>query len=137
MSWDIFVLDLPRDAQRIEDVPDDFKPGPIGKRSEIIRKIQEVIPTADFSDPCWGVIDIDDWSIEVSMGKEEECNDFAHLVRGGAGAVGAVAAILEKLNLRGSDPGSETGFFVADKESVESFKRWAEYRDSIIHPKAE
>ena len=137
MSWDIFVLDLPRDAQRIEDVPDDFEPRPLGKRSEIIRKIQEVFPTADFSDPSWGDIDIDDWSIEVNMGKEEECKDFALHVRGGAGAVGAVAAILEKLNLRALDSASETGFFVAGEESVESFKRWADYRDSVIHPKDE
>ena len=52
MSWDIFVMDLPRESRALEDIADDFEPAPIGRRSEIIRQILEVAPLADFSDPA-------------------------------------------------------------------------------------
>jgi len=131
MSWDIFVQDLPRDAKTVADIPDDFKPAVIGARSEIISMIKEVVPTANFSDPSWGLIDGNDWSIELNMGRAEECDGFAFHVRGGEDAVGVVAAILQHLDLRALD--SQTGeFFVGGPESIASFKKWRAYRDSIV-----
>lgn len=131
MSWDIFVQDLPRDAKSIADIPADFRPRPIGTRTDVIRKIKEVTPDADFSDPSWGRIEADDWSIEVSIGTDEECAGFALHVRGGDETVGVVAAILEHLNLRALD--SQTGeFFVAGPEALESFQKWRAYRDQAV-----
>jgi hypothetical protein len=131
MSWDIIVQDLPRDASSVKEIPADFKPSSIGKRSMIIEKIREVIPTADFSDPSWGRIEGGDWSIEVNIGAEEECRSFAFHVRGGDTAVGVVAAILEHLKLRALAP-QTGGFFVAGPEAIESLRRWRAYRDSVV-----
>ena len=65
-----------------------------------------------FSDPSWGLIDANDWSVELNMGRAEECDGFVFHVRGGEDAVGVVAAILQQLDLRALD--SQTGeFFVA------------------------
>jgi hypothetical protein len=131
MSWDIFVQDLPRDARVLADVPANFRPGPIGKRSAVIEKIREIVPTADFSDPSWGLIDGDDWSIEVNIGAEETCTGFALHVRGGDAAVGVVAAILQHLNLRALD--SQTGeFFAAGPQAIDSFSKWRAYRDRAV-----
>lgn len=130
MSWDIFVQDLPRDARRVEDIPDEFVPAPLGPRSKIIAAILEVAPSADFSNPSWGIIDGDDWSIDVSLGDAEECESFAFHVRGGDAAVGVIEAILRRLNLRALD--AQTGdFFVAGPEALGSFQRWRSYRDQI------
>ena len=130
MSWDIFVQDLPSEAKRVTDIPSSFRPSHIGKRSEIIDSITSVIPTADFSDPSWGLIDGQDWSIEVDLGQEEDCRGFVFHVRGGDVAVGAVAAILRRLNLRALD--SQTGeFFVAGESATESFRQWKRYRDEV------
>lgn len=79
MSWDIFVQDLPRDAATTADIPDDFQPRPLGPRAEIIRKIVEVLPTANFSDLAWGTIDSEGWLIEMSLGKEALCDGFASM----------------------------------------------------------
>jgi len=131
MSWDIFVQDLPRDAATFADIPPDFKPSSLGKRSDVIAKITEIVPSADFSDPSWGMIEGEDWSIEVNIGKSETCGGFALHVRGGDGAVAVVAAILNHLDLRALD--SQTGeFFVAGPEAVESFRRWRAFRDRVI-----
>lgn len=131
MSWDIFVQDLPAAAKSVADIRADFRPASIGKRSELVEKIKEVVPTADFSDPSRGLIDGDGWSIEVSI-TSEDCRGFALHVRGKDAAVGAVAEILQHLNFRALD--SETGeFFVAGAEAIEAFRSWRKYRYTVMN----
>jgi hypothetical protein len=131
MSWDVFVQDLPRHATTVAEVPADYRPASLGKRSAIIEKIREVFPDADFSNPSWGRIDEDDCSIEVNLGAEEDCGGFVLHVRGGDAAIGVVAAILQHLHLRALD--SQTGeFFNARPEAIESFRQWRAYRDRCL-----
>jgi hypothetical protein len=131
MSWDIFVQDFPRAARSVADIPDSFVPAPIGRRAEIIEKILEIVPIADFSDPAWGIIDGGDWSIEVNIGADETCSGLALHVRGGDAAVGVVALILDRLGHRAID--SHSGeFFVAGPTAIESFRQWREYRDQVV-----
>lgn len=131
MSWDIVVQDLPEQAQTIAEIPDDFAPQPIGKRSDIIEKILEVVPFADFSDPSWGTIDGPNFSIEVNINARELVYSFAFHIRAG-GNIGAVIVtdILENLNLRALDPQSQSGFFEREN-AVKSLGQWREYRDQI------
>ena len=131
MSYDIFVQDLPASASSVDEIPADFVPSPLGPRQSIIDGILEVIPTADFSNPTWGRIDSDDWSIEVNIGEKDPCTSFAFHVRGGSEALGAVAAILERLGFRALDT-SEGEIFSADQASVESFGRWRDYRNQVV-----
>ena len=131
MSWDIFVHDFPEILDSVSDIPDDFQPPAIGSRSEVSAKLLEVFPDTDFTDPAWGVIDAEDFSIEVSIGSDEPCTGFALHVRGSDDAVGAVAAILDHLQLRAID--MQTGeFFVAGVAAQESFAKWREYRDRTV-----
>ncbi len=132
MSYDIFVQDLPPDAKTVEDIPSDFRPAAIGERWLIIEKIKVVVPGADFSDPAWGRIQGDNWSIEMNMGANEHCGGFAIHIRGGAGAFGVVEAILRALKLRALDP-QAGGFFVADQGAIDSFNRWRAYRDQVAN----
>jgi hypothetical protein len=132
MSYDLFVQNLPPEAKTLEDIPSDFKPVSIGERSLIIDKIKVVVPDADFSDPSWGRIQADDWSIEINMGANEHCSGFAFHIRGGAGAFGVVEAILQALSLRALDP-QAGGFFVAAPEATDSFNRWRAYRDRVVN----
>ena len=131
MSWDIFVFDMPREAKTVEDIPGDFKQAPIGRRSDVIARIRQVVPEADFSRPAWGLIDGDGWSIELNMGDQEECDGFAFHVRGEDAAAGVVAAILSHLGLRAVDSGTGE-FFVPGLESIESFRKWRAHRDRVV-----
>jgi hypothetical protein len=130
VSWDIFIQDLPADAGSVQDIPDDFRPGPIGRRSDLIHTIGEVVPSADFSDPSWGIIRGDGFSIEVSMGSDEIVDCIALFVRGGDIAAGVVADIIGRLGLRALDTGS--GDFFDPATAVESLRRWRAYRDRVI-----
>jgi hypothetical protein len=70
VSWDVDVQDWPPVATPW-DIPDGFDFQPIGTRIEITTKIREVAPAADFTDPAWGRIESDDYSIEVNIGDDE------------------------------------------------------------------
>lgn len=133
MSWDIHISDLP-EVQSISDIPEDFRPQSLGSRSALIAKIVDIFPFADFSDPSWGIIDGDGWSIEINIGKDMECDGIMLHVRG-KGAVPAVAAIVDQLGLRAID--IQSGKFFQRDAANESFNSWRSYRDSVVTSYAE
>ena len=134
MSWDIFVQDIPSDARTIDDIPDDFVPATIGRRAEIIEKIKEVAPFADFSDPAWGTIEGTYYSIEVNLGAEESIDSFAFHVRGDDVAAGLVSDILKHLNFRAFDSG--TGDIFDHQKAAAGLKEWRADRDLVVDRKA-
>ena len=135
MSWDIFVQDIPSGLKSAADMPDDFVPKPLGARREVIEKIREVVPSANFSDPSWGVIDGPDYFIEVNLGQKEEIDGFAFHIRGGDMAAFIVADILGHLGLRAFDMNSDTGMFSIGPDCSEGQKRWRVYRDQVLNRK--
>jgi hypothetical protein len=130
MSWDIFVQDIPPTAQSVDEIPADFKPQPLGLRSDILRRIREVVPTADFSDPSWGTFDGPDFSVEFNIGDDGDVDGFAMHVRGGDAAAGFVADLLSRCGWRAFDPASASGIFDPGL-AVESLTRWRKYRDHV------
>jgi len=130
MSWDIFAQDIPFDAQTIDDIPDTFVPGRIGKRSEIIGAIKQVVPFAVFSNPAWGTIDGNGFSIEVSIGDEEDVGCVAFHVSGDSAAAAIISDILTHLNLRAFDMG--TGDIFDHSTAAAGMDRWRAYRDSVL-----
>jgi hypothetical protein len=88
-------------------------PGPLPySHAQIIASIRRVVPAADFSDPEWGQIDGDGYSIEVSIKRVEPMRSFALHCRGDSQAVDYVVAhILDELGLQAFDPDNETGIF--------------------------
>src|SRR4051812_22324668 len=109
MSWDIFVQDIPDTALSVDDIPPDFKPRPLGPRTYILRRIQDLIPDADFSDPCRGTFAGPGFSVEFNIGDALEIDSFALHVRGGDSAVGFVADFLLRGGWRAFDPSSASG----------------------------
>ncbi|HXC34693.1 MAG TPA: hypothetical protein VNV43_02400 [Candidatus Acidoferrales bacterium] len=132
MSWDISILDLPAEAKTLADIPKDFKPSPLGPRSEVIARIREILPDTDFNDPAWGVFDGGDFSIEFNIGRKEICDGLMLHVRGGGGsAMAAVAGLLRHLKLRGID--CQTSDFFRLDEAEASFDQWQAFRGRAIH----
>ena len=131
MSYDFCVQDLPEGASSVDEIPADFAPSPLGPRQSIVEGILDVLPMADFSEPTWGRFDTDGWSIEINIGEQDPCRSFMLHVRGGLEAIGAVAAILERLGFRALDA-SEGGIFSADQASEDSFGKWREYRKQVV-----
>ncbi len=130
MSWDIYIQDFPAPAKTVAEIPEDFQPRSVGRRADLISKIREVVPSADFSNPDWGVFEGDGFSIEFQMGDGELCRSITFLVRGGGNPAAVVAALLDRLQLRGID--CQTGEFFDLEAARASFGSWQRYRDQIL-----
>ena len=126
-------MNFPATVEKVADIPDDFKPVPLGKRADLITQIFDVIPTADFSKPDWGIFDGDGYSVEFQMGSEETCKSITLLVRGGGSPTPLIAALLDRLKLRGID--CQTGEFFDVEAARASFGSWQRYRDQIVGAK--
>ena len=113
MARDIYVQDILTNVSEVKDIPSDWMPDPLPySHSEIVATIQRVVPAADFSDPEWGHIEGENFSIEVNIKREEPMRSFAfHCRANGLDADYVVADILEALSLRAFDIDSETGIF--------------------------
>ena len=133
MSWDLAICDFGSWA-KVEDIPTGFQPAPLGARSEVILKISEILPTTDFSDLSWGVLETDTCSIEFNVGQEETTDSVMLHVRGGGSAMALIARLLNGQNWRAID--CQTGEFFEAEESNESFMRWQRYRDQVISDKS-
>ena len=132
MSWDLFAQDFPKVAS-VDQIPDDFRPSPVGARDALIAKVKAVFLDSDFSDPSWGLLERDGWSIEINLGEDAICEDFALHVRGGGpGAIHGVGVILDATGSRAID--AQTGEFFDVEAAEASFERWQEYRDKVVEP---
>lgn len=125
-------MNLPPGLKSVKDLPGDFAPAPLGKRSDIIAKISAIFPKADFSDPTWGLLQVPGCAIEFSMGEDETVDSFAMHVRGTDACPDIVAHILSGLGMRALDPQSESGVFEQDPNlRAKSFERWRSFRDHV------
>ena len=130
MSWDIYIMKFPASIKKVADVPDDFQGKPLGKRSEIIAQICAVVLDADFSNPEWGDLDGNGFSIEFNMGSSEITDSILLHVRGGGNPTPVIAAVLDRLQLRAID--CQAGEFFDIATARASFDSWQRYRDQIV-----
>jgi hypothetical protein len=129
MSWDIFIQDFgPYDD--IKDIPDDFNPQPFGIRDEILQKIIDHYPDIDFSDPEWGIIRTDTYSIELSISKDQNVDSIVLHVRGDKPAADCVANIVKIIGQKAFDTG--TGEFLDLDNPDRGFAKFRAYRDKHI-----
>ena len=125
MSWDIFIQQFPATVRRVADIPDSFTPEPIGRRSEVIAKIRSAVPGADFSDPAWGVLSTDAYSIEFGLGDDDPVQGITLHVRGSDAVVPQITRLLQVLGLRAID--SWTGEFFDPQVAPQSLAHWRSY----------
>ena len=133
MSWDIFVQDVPAGISSVADIPNDFRPGPIGPRSEIVAKLSALYPECTFADPSWGTLELPGCSIEFNLASGDILQSFAMHVRGDERAPVVVGHIIAALGVRALDPSSASGLFETDPISrSESFARWKSFRSQVL-----
>jgi hypothetical protein len=129
MSWDVFIQDLPDEARRVVEVPDDFQPRPLGARAQLISRIASQFPDADFTDPSWGKLQRDGYAIDISIGDDDPVTGITLHVRGSDDAVGAVVALIDAVGGRAVD--SWTGELFDQAVALHSIRRWRAYLEEI------
>lgn len=131
-SWDIIVQDIPPGITSVDQMPQGFRAAPIGRRDDIMAAIREIAPDVDFTDPTWGVLRRDSFSIEINIGDEPVTHDFAFHVRGADEAVDVITQILQRLELRAYDPQSISGIFQPGAAARESLQAWRAIHDPVV-----
>ncbi|MFN8352330.1 MAG: hypothetical protein U0U25_12765 [Flavobacteriales bacterium] len=104
MSWDIYIQDLPP-VDRVDAIPEDFRPQPIGEREALIARIRKVLPMLERQDNDWlfakgnGI----DLSMQLHMEDATQVRYIlVHVHNRELGAAG-VAALLREPGLRAMD----------------------------------
>ena len=110
MSWDIFIQDLP-DVASAKDIPEDFRPQPLGDREAVIARILNAVPIGELQDSDWIFVNADDidLSIQLHMEDERQVRYLVAHVHGGTQSASCIAALLNGLGLRALD--TNTGEF--------------------------
>ena len=129
MSWDVFIQDLPPDSRSVRDIPDDFQPAPLGPRAEVIGRIRSALPETDFTDPAWGKLQTDGYSIDIALSDGEEVSSITLHVRGSDEAVAAVVKLIDATGGKGVD--SWTGELFDQAVALHSIRRWRAYLEEI------
>lgn len=128
MSWDVFLFQAPQGLRSISEMPNDYQP-PKFERSRAVAVISALFPDgAEFSDPTWGHISGDGWSMEVSAGQDEASDGIMLHIRGGGDPVTAALAIANELGLLAIDCSS--GEILTLENNC--FNQWRAYRDQVI-----
>jgi hypothetical protein len=114
VSRDVFVQDIPADARSTDDITDTWTPDdlPFGP-DDVISAVLANAPTANFSDPTWGHIELPGIDIEVNLPDEIPLRSFAFHVRSTdrEATNRLLTAILDRLDVRAFDAISEGGIF--------------------------
>jgi len=107
MTWDVYAVKAPPGARRLDDLTDAYGSATVGTVQEVVALITEGAPHVDATDPTWLVLEGEDHSLDVSLGKGVHVRDVTFYIRGGDGAVDLVLDLSSRLKVRAFD--TETG----------------------------
>jgi hypothetical protein len=132
VSWDVFIMKYPEEAQEIGDIPNDWVPPSLGTGAEVRRILTRTLAGITFSGDGWGCLEGRGFSLEtpVSEADDEPVTGVTLFIRGGGAAAAAAVAVTEALGARAIETGSG-GFLTADAAEA-AFAAWRSYRDTVL-----
>ncbi|MBP7513152.1 MAG: hypothetical protein KA791_01310 [Flavobacteriales bacterium] len=132
MSWDIFIQDLP-DVATVEDIPEDFRPGTIGKRQALVARLRDAVPFLEHQEHDWYVVEKAEAALSLSVSTEPGTDDVTCIaihVHGGELAPACLAALVKASGHRALD--TSTGGFFDAHAPEHGYSTWAGYRDHVL-----
>ncbi|MCP5537316.1 MAG: hypothetical protein H7A51_13930 [Akkermansiaceae bacterium] len=133
MSWDISVYASSKAPQPVEQMPDDWTGDTLGTNREVRALISGCFPSVDWSDPFWGILRTDEYSLEFNMGRSAQVDSsdgFMIHVRGGGDAVAAMCALSVDTGWYLLDCSQSEWLHHCDDKEV-GWKGFQQYRDHV------
>ena len=88
MSWDVMIFGGdPEQFTNEETAPS------LGDAADVRTKISRSLPEVDWTDPAWGVLEGDGWSIEFNHKTDGIADELMLHVRGGGDPIGAIVKL--------------------------------------------
>jgi hypothetical protein len=132
MSWDVMLQHLPPGIRSLSEIPDDFQPPALGKRADVIARLRAKLPAIDFSDPSWGRLDGDDYSIEFNSGDKDVVDGIMLHLRGSDSALAAVRAACEALGCYALDCSEGDIIRWDESDAGSGFAAWRRFRNRVL-----
>ena len=131
MSWDVMVMRIPEGLTSLDEISEDFDEPLCGLR-EVGPTLLSVFPDLDLSDPTWGILEGDDFSIEFNIGDEDPCDSIMLHVRGGDGALTPIRALCATTGWAAIDAGGGELIDTNGEGAVSGFTEWQEFRKKAL-----
>ena len=130
MSWDVILLDLPPEVTSISELEDDFgsELGPVAAvRGTLVR----LFPQIDFTDPEWGILEAEDYSIEFSVDADDPCTSIMLHVRGTENALEPIRRVCAETGWKAFDC-SDGELMDWDGDPGRGLREWRAYRTQTM-----
>ena len=130
MSWDVLIINLPPGVRNLDDLGENFD-SKLESLNKVRIMVTEAIPEVDFSDPSWGSLESDDYSIEFSIGDEDPCTSMMLHVRGTEAALQPIQTICTTTGWHAFDC-SDGELINWDDNPGKGLLAWRAYRDKVL-----
>ncbi|WP_322027124.1 hypothetical protein [Burkholderia sp. BCC1977] len=132
MSWDVSLYKFTRYYRRIEEIPGDEQPRPLGSRSEVQTAVSDIFPGTNWNDLGWGIFyDGAFGSIEFNLGNDDSVRSLALHVRARIEIVGEILQLCERLSCQAIDL-SNSSLLDQSEHPAAGLEKWRKYRDQVI-----
>jgi hypothetical protein len=126
MSWDIMIL-----TKDPREFSGDTKPPPLGGAGEVRTKISKSLPKVDWTDPAWGVLDGNGWSIEFNHETNGITDSIMLHLRGGSDPIVAIVKLCKDNGWVAYDTSAD-GLLDLAAPSAKSCQEFQAFRDKVI-----
>lgn len=130
MSWDVLIL-RSDGTTPIHELPKDWRPDPLGDADELRDRLARFFGSLDWSDPAWGILEGNGFSLEFNFTKSGLVDSFMLHVRGGGDAVSPIVAMCKHFCWQALDC-SSGDFIDLTNPSTEGWERFQAYRDKVF-----
>jgi hypothetical protein len=125
MSWDAMLY-----SKDPGPVSRDMKTPPLGDAQFVREQISKSLPGVNWSDPAWGVLDGNGWSIEFNHQESGSTDSVMLHVRGGGDPISSIVKLCKETGWVAFD--LQTGTLVdLTSPSDKSWKEFQGYRDRV------
>jgi len=114
-----------------EDVETAISISELGQRHQILELLHTAIPDLDLSDPTWGILDGDGYSIEFNIGADDPLDAIMLHVRGDDRVITVIQHLCEQTGWRAIDIGNGRYIDFAH-EPTAGLQIWRTNRDQLI-----
>jgi hypothetical protein len=131
VSWDVFIMRFPPEAESIDQIADDWDPPSLGTGREIRALLTDLLPGIEYTASGWGDYEGPGFSISTPINEahDEPVGGVSLFIHGDSDAA-AHAALADALDARAFETGS--GDFLTTESAHSAFDTWRAYRDRVL-----
>ncbi|MEH0467567.1 hypothetical protein ACN6K4_003862 [Streptomyces hayashii] len=133
MSWDVFIMRFPPEAEAMDEIPEDWEPPSLGAGRDVRGVLADVLPGIEYSENGWGDYEAPGFSISTPVDEADDAPvaGVGLFIHGDSEAAAhAALAVADALKARAFDTGS--GDFLTVDCAQSAFDAWRAYRDRVL-----